>query len=100
MEKINLAPHVLDEYPFRLSGGMAQRAGILAAMILNPKLLLADEPTSALDSVTQVDVVKELAELRRRDGISMILVTHNLSVAKFLADKILIMKHGRAVDFF
>ncbi len=100
MEKINLAPHVLDEFPFRLSGGMAQRAGILAAMILNPKLLLADEPTSALDSVTQVDVVKELAELRRRDGISMILVTHNLSVAKFLADKILIMKHGRAVDFF
>ena len=100
MEKINLAPKVLDEYPFRLSGGMAQRAGILAAMILNPKLLLADEPTSALDSVTQVDVVKELAELRRRDGISMILVTHNLSVAKFLADKILIMKHGRAVDFF
>ena len=89
MSKINLDPTALDEYPFRLSGGMAQRAGILAATILKPKLLLADEPTSALDTVTQAGVVKELLDIRKRDGISIVIVTHHLGVAKFIADKIL-----------
>lgn len=98
MHKINLEPSALDEYPFRLSGGMAQRAGILAAMILQPKLLLADEPTSALDVITQVSVVKELLNLKRREGISIVIVTHHMGVAKFIADKILIMKNGRAVE--
>lgn len=99
MTKINLAPEALDEYPFRLSGGMAQRAGILAATILEPKLLLADEPTSALDAVTQVGVVKELLNLRGRLGISIILVTHDLRIARRMADKILIMRQGTAVEF-
>ena len=99
MTKINLAPEALDEYPFRLSGGMAQRAGILAATILEPKLLLADEPTSALDVVTQVGVVKELLNLRGRLGISIILVTHDLRIARRMADKILIMRQGTAVEF-
>ncbi len=99
MQKINLVPEVLEEYPFRLSGGMAQRAGILAATILEPKLLLADEPTSALDVVTQVGVVKELLKLRERQKISIVLVTHDLKIAKRMADKILIMKNGAAVEF-
>lgn len=99
MKKINLAPEVLDEYPFRLSGGMAQRAGILAATILEPKLLLADEPTSALDAVTQVSVVKELLKLRERLGVSIVMVTHNIGVAWRMADKILIMRQGQAVEF-
>ena len=93
MRKINLAAEVLDEYPFRLSGGMAQRAGILAATILEPKLLLADEPTSALDVVTQV--VKVLLKLK----IAIVLVTHDLKIARRMADKILIMRHGAAVEF-
>lgn len=99
MKKINLAPATLDEYPFRLSGGMAQRAGILAATILEPKLLLADEPTSALDVVTQIGVVKELLNLRERQKISIILVTHDLKIAKRMADKVLIMKKGMAMEF-
>lgn len=99
MQKINLKPEVLDEYPFRLSGGMAQRAGILAATILEPKLLLADEPTSALDVVNQIGVVKELLNLRERQKISIVLVTHDLRIAKRMADKILIMKNGRQVEF-
>jgi len=99
MQKINLAPEILDEYPFRLSGGMAQRAGILAATILEPKLLLADEPTSALDIVTQAGVVKVLLNLRERLKVSIILVTHDLRVARRMADKILIMKRGAAVEF-
>lgn len=96
MSKINLPSRVLDEYPFRLSGGMAQRAGILAAIILEPKLLLADEPTSALDTVTQADVVKELLNLRRRFGLSIVLVTHHPGVANFIADKILVVQNSSA----
>ena len=99
MQKINLAPEILDEYPFRLSGGMAQRAGILAATILEPKLLLADEPTSALDIVTQAGVVKVLLNLRERLKISIVLVTHDVRVARRMADKILIMKRGAAIEF-
>lgn len=98
MQKINLAPEVLNEYPFRLSGGMAQRAGILAATILEPKLLLADEPTSALDIVTQAGVVKELLKLRERLKISIVLVTHDLRIARRMADKILVMKDGSPVE--
>lgn len=97
MTKINLPSRVLDEYPFRLSGGMAQRAGILATIILEPKLLLADEPTSALDTVTQAEVVKELLNLRARFGLSIVIVTHHPGVAKFLADKILVVHNGSAV---
>lgn len=99
MTKINLDTSTLDEYPFRLSGGMAQRAGILAATILEPKLLLADEPTSALDPVTRVEVVNELLSLREREKIAIILVTHDLDVAKRMADKILILRHGLSVEF-
>lgn len=99
MQKINLLPEILGEYPFRLSGGMAQRVGILAATILEPKLLLADEPTSALDIITQVGVVKELLKLRERQKISIILVTHDLRIARRMADKILIMRQGSPVEF-
>lgn len=95
MKKVNLSPEILEEYPFRLSGGMAQRAGILAATILEPKLLLADEPTSALDVVTRTEVIKVLLKLK----ISIILVTHDLNVAKRMADKILIMRGGKIVEF-
>ena len=99
MKKIHLDASTLDEYPFRLSGGMAQRVGILAATILEPKLLLADEPTSALDPVTRVEVVNELLNLREREKISIILVTHDLNVARRMADKILILRHGLPVEF-
>lgn len=98
MRSIHLEERVLDEYPFRLSGGMGQRAGILAATILSPKLLLADEPTSALDAVTQVSVVRELMDLRQRKGISIVIVTHHMGVAWYMADRILILHKGGMVE--
>ena len=94
MKNIRLDENILSEYPFKLSGGMAQRAGILSAMILEPKILLADEPTSALDAVTQFDVVEELLKLK----ISIVLVTHNIGVAFKMADKILVLKNGEVVE--
>lgn len=99
MELIHLEPGVLDEYPFRLSGGMGQRAGIMAAMMLSPALLLADEPTSALDTVTQVSVVKELMALRAREGTSIVMVTHHMGAAWYMADSLLVMRRGEMVEF-
>ncbi|MBR1730366.1 MAG: ABC transporter ATP-binding protein [Selenomonadaceae bacterium] len=91
MKSINLDESVLNKYPFELSGGMSQRVGILAAMILKPQLLLADEPTSALDTVTQFNVVNELLKLRDQFKISIVIVTHNLNLAKYISDKIFVM---------
>ncbi len=99
MQNINLDAKILNEYPFRLSGGMAQRAGILAATILEPKLLLADEPTSALDTITQLNVVQELMKLRARQQISIVIVTHNIGVAVYMADKILVLRKGQQIEF-
>ena len=98
MAQMQLPRMVLDEYPFRLSGGMAQRAGIAAAMLLQPKLILADEPTSALDALTQVRVAKELMALRRRTGVAMLLVTHHMGLAYHMADRILILRRGEMVE--
>ena len=98
MAQMQLPRMVLDEYPFRLSGGMAQRAGIAAAMLLQPKLILADEPTSALDALTQVRVAKELMALRRRTGVAMLLVTHHMGLAYHMADRILILRRGETVE--
>lgn len=98
MAQMQLPRMVLDEYPFRLSGGMAQRAGIAAAMLLQPKLILADEPTSALDALTQVRVAKELMALRRRTGVAMLLVTHHMGLAYHMADHILILRRGEMVE--
>ena len=99
MQNINLEETALEKYPFQLSGGMGQRAGILAAMILEPKILLADEPTSALDPETQASVVEEFLKLRESYGVSIVMVTHNLEVAKYMADKILILRDGKMVEF-
>ena len=99
MEHIHLPEAVLDEYPFRLSGGMGQRAGILAAVILEPQVLLADEPTSALDTVNQVSVVKELMALKQQRGIAIIIVTHHMGVAWYMADRVLIMRKGEVVEY-
>lgn len=77
---------ILKSYPFELSGGMQQRAGIAAAMLLNPQVLLADEPTSALDVSVQKQVVEEMLMVRRSFGTAIVLVSHNLGVIEAMAD--------------
>ena len=93
------AQRILDSYPFELSGGMQQRVGIAAAMLLNPSVLLADEPTSALDVSVQKQVVEEMLLVRRTFGTSIVLVTHNIGVIGAMADKVLVMKDGEMVEY-
>ena len=90
--------NIMRSYPFQLSGGMQQRVGIAMAMSYEPKLLLADEPTSALDVTTQAQIVWEMARLRRDYGTAILLVTHNLGVAAYLSDRILVMRQGRIAE--
>lgn len=90
--------NIMKSYPFQLSGGMRQRVGIAMAMTFQPKLLLADEPTSALDVTTQAQIVRQMMELRDTYRTSIIVVTHNLGVAAYMADDLVVMKDGRIVD--
>lgn len=90
--------NIMNSYPFQLSGGMRQRVGIAMAMTFQPKLLLADEPTSALDVTTQAQIVRQMMELRDEYKTSIIIVTHNLGVAAYMSDFIVVMKDGVIVD--
>ena len=90
---------ILKSYPFELSGGMQQRVGIASAMLLRPKVLMADEPTSALDVHVQKQVVEEMLLMRQEFGISIIIVTHNIGVVGAMADNVLVMQSGNAVEY-
>ena len=90
--------NIMRSYPFQLSGGMRQRVGIAMAMTYQPKLLLADEPTSALDVTTQAQIVRQMLQLRDTYGTGIIVVTHNLGVAAYMSDYIVVMKNGRIED--
>ncbi len=100
MERIGLADaeRIWNSYPFELSGGMSQRAGLCAAMVLKPALLLADEPTSALDASLQARVVEEMRLLRDHYKTAILLVTHHIGVAGALADRVLVLKDGRVEE--
>ncbi len=88
----------INEYPHQLSGGMKQRAMIAGALAAEPELLIADEPTTALDVTIQAQVLELLRELQRDLGMAMLFITHDLAVAKSMADAVAIMQHGRIVE--
>lgn len=90
---------ILKSYPFEFSGGMNQRVGIVLAMVLRPRLLLADEPTSALDVTVQLQVLREMKKLRDMYGTSIVLVTHNIGVVNYLADHVAVMHQGKLVEY-
>ncbi len=90
--------NVMKSYPFELSGGMRQRVGIAMALTFHPKLLLADEPTSALDVTTQAQIVHQLIEMHKKSNTGIIIVTHNLGIAVYMSDRIIVMKDGLIVE--
>lgn len=89
---------VLASYPFELSGGLGQRAGIAAALLLRPRVLFADEPTSALDTVSQRQVIDEMSAACERDGVTLVVVTHNMGVVRRLAGEVAVMSAGCVVE--
>ena len=98
VNSVNLNEDVLKKYPHELSGGMKQRVIIAMALLLKPKFVIADEPTTALDVLTQAQIVNLLKKLKN-DGMSIMLITHDLAVLSEIADKIGIMYGGQMIEF-
>ncbi|MDO4288807.1 MAG: ABC transporter ATP-binding protein [Eubacterium sp.] len=89
---------LMAKYPHQLSGGMLQRVMIALALVMQPKIIIADEPTTALDAVNQRQVVTLFEALREKTGTSLIFISHDLGVVRRLADDLLVMQAGRAVE--
>ncbi len=96
--KLGLSEEFAERYPFELSGGMKQRAVIAMALITNPDLIILDEPTSALDVITQANIMNMLKDLKRSREQTFIFITHDISVASELADKVATMYAGQIVE--
>ena len=88
----------MRKYPHTLSGGMRQRVMIAMALSCNPKLLIADEPTTALDVTIQAQIMKLLKELQKENGMSIILITHDIGVVANMADRVLVMYAGQIIE--
>ena len=96
--KIKDPERVIDDYPHQLSGGMNQRVFLAMALACKPKLLIADEPTTSLDVTVEAQMLKLLMELKKKLGFSLLFITHNLSIAKRIADRVSVMYKGKVVE--
>jgi len=99
LDLVGVGKEKLDRYPHELSGGMKQRSMIAMALACNPDLIIADEPTTALDVIIQAQVLKVIKALQKQLNLSMILITHDLSVIAEVCDKVAIMYAGKVMEY-
>jgi peptide/nickel transport system ATP-binding protein len=95
---VGLSPDVVRRYPHELSGGMKQRVVIATALFLEPKVVILDEPTTALDVIVQAQILNVIKDLKRRLGLSMIFITHDLATEAEVADRIMVMYAGKIAE--
>ncbi|WP_036577604.1 ATP-binding cassette domain-containing protein, partial [Brucella anthropi] len=99
LNEVNLDPETRFRYPHEFSGGQRQRVAIARAMVLNPKFVMLDEPTSALDMSVQAQVVDLLRALQKKHDLAYLFISHDLKVVRALANDVLVMRNGKAVEY-
>ena len=99
LDEVGLGTGFRFRYPHQLSGGQRQRIAIARALILEPQILLLDEPTSALDASVQAEVLNLLEALRRRRGLTFVMVSHDLAVVTHMCERLMVMQRGQTVEF-
>ena len=99
LQEVGLSPKSTDLYPHEFSGGQRQRIGLARALALNPKLIVADEPVSALDVSIRSQILNLMNSLQERHGLTYLVISHDLSVVKYLSDRIGVMYLGKLVEF-
>ncbi len=100
LETVGLTPaaDVLDRYPYELSGGQRQRVGFAQALAYRPKLILADEPVSMLDVSIRIGLLNLMKDLRDREGVSLLYITHDIASARYVADRLVVMYAGQVAE--